>query len=98
AQVSGQVSLSPPLRMIGSSGAHSTTANPYTRRPRPGKVTMLPHASRRTQDTRPTPQEPPMRRSCSASLVVLALTLVGRGVPAADPPDEKTAAVTKIPV
>ena len=39
-----------------------------------------------------------MRRTCSSSLVVLALTLVGRGVPAAEPPGEKTAAATKIPV
>jgi len=39
-----------------------------------------------------------MRRSCSVSLVVLALTLAGRGVPAAEPADDKTAAATRIPV
>ena len=41
-----------------------------------------------------------MRRSCLASLVVLVLTLVGRGVPAVEPADDKTATATatKIPV
>ncbi len=39
-----------------------------------------------------------MHRTCSSSLVVLALTLVGRGVTAGEPPLGKADAQTKIPV